>query len=273
MTTSRTAVVTGANQGLGLALVDGLARRLGPAGRVLLTGRDPGRVTAAAEALGAPTVEARVLDVTSTSAVDALAAELGGVDIVFANATAPMTPGVDPATEVDLLVETNNYGTDRILRAFGPLLRPGGRLLVVASSLGTLDHLDPPVRAMLAGARTLEDVEAVVDGWRRAVHDGTAESLGWPRWLNLPSKVAQVASVRAVAGSRPDALILAVCPGLIDTRASRPWFADMSTAQTPAQAAAALLDLALAPAIDPALRGELVQFGKVLPWDPNAETE
>jgi hypothetical protein len=59
---------------------------------------------------------------------------------------------------------------------------------------------------------------------------------------------------------------MALCPGLIDTDASRPWFEDMSTAQTPAEAAAWPVELALAPTFDPAFYGELVQFGKVLPW-------
>ena len=40
----------------------------------------------------------------------------------------------------------------------------------------------------------------------------------------------------------------------------------MSQAQTPAQAAEALLDLALAPQVDPAQHGELVRFGAVLDW-------
>jgi hypothetical protein len=40
----------------------------------------------------------------------------------------------------------------------------------------------------------------------------------------------------------------------------------MSRAQTPSQAASAVLDLALAPSPDPAMYGELVQFGKALPW-------
>jgi carbonyl reductase 1 len=80
--------------------------------------------------------------------------------------------------------------------------------------------------------------------------------------------------VRAVARERRAAdlaagrIVAALCPGLIDTDASRPWFADMSQAQTPEQAAVAVLDLALAPAPDPATYGELVQFGKVLPWHP-----
>jgi len=60
-------------------------------------------------------------------------------------------------------------------------------------------------------------------------------------------------------------LVAAVCPGMIDTDASRPWF-DMSNAQTPAQAAVALLHIALDPALDPRFYGELIRFRKVLPW-------
>ena len=60
---------------------------------------------------------------------------------------------------------------------------------------------------------------------------------------------------------------MALCPGLIDTDASRPWFADMSKAQTPAEAAAWPVELALSDRFDPAFYGELVQFGNVLPWE------
>ena len=104
------------------------------------------------------------------------------------------------------------------------------------------------------------------------MHAGRAAADGWPEWLNIPSKVAQVAAVRAVARERRDVdladgtLIAAVCPGLIDTDASRPWFEDMSEAQTPDAAAEAMLELALAPSFDPRYHGELVRFGLVLPW-------
>ena len=57
-----------------------------------------------------------------------------------------------------------------------------------------------------------------------------------------------------------------MCPGLIDTAASRPWFEDMSSAQTPEQAADGVLRTVLAEPADPALYGELMQFGQVLPW-------
>jgi NAD(P)-dependent dehydrogenase (short-subunit alcohol dehydrogenase family) len=270
---SRTALVTGANQGLGRALVAGLAARLRPADRVLLTGRDPERVRAAAAAL--PTtgarVEGRVLDVRDPDAITALAAELGEVDIVFSNATSRMSPDADPAAEVDAVAETNNLATSRVLREFAPRMRPGGRLIIVASALGTLDKLDERVRARFAAAATsLDAVDALVAEWRAAVKAGRAE---FGRWLNIPSKVGQVAAVRAIASERRDedrargVLVAALCPGLIDTAASRPWFADMSSAQTPDEAAAWPVELAVGEAFDPAFYGELVQFGRVLPWE------
>ena len=270
---SRTALVTGANQGLGRALVAGLAARLRPADRVLLTGRDPERVRAAAAAL--PTtgarVEGRVLDVRDPDAITALAYELGEVDIVFSNATSRMRPEADPAAEVDAVAETNNLATSRVLREFAPRMRPGGRLIIVASALGTLDKLDERVRARFAAAATsLDAVDALVAEWRAAVKAGRGE---FGRWLNIPSKVGQVAAVRAIASERRDedrargVLVAALCPGLIDTAASRPWFADMSSAQTPDEAAAWPVELAVGEAFDPAFYGELVQFGRVLPWE------
>ena len=68
---------------------------------------------------------------------------------MFSNATARMSPGADPADEVDAVAETNNLATTRMLRAFAPRLRPGGRLIVVASALGTLDKLDERVAGAL----------------------------------------------------------------------------------------------------------------------------
>jgi carbonyl reductase 1 len=287
-TTSRIALVTGATQGLGLALVEGLAARLGPDDLVLLTSRDPAKVAevtarVAARPGNVAAVEGRVLDVSDPDAITGLAAELaaghGGVDLVISNATGRMNPDVDPAEQVDRQLDTSNLATTAMLRAFLPRLRPGGTFLVVSSALGTLAQLPEAVRPRFAGPMTLEQVDAVVEEYRGQVKDGSAERAGWPHWLNIPSKVAQVAATRAAARGRreqdlaQDTLLAAVCPGLIDTGASRPWFPDMSSAQTPEQAAVAVLDFALSRPVDPATYGELVQFGKVLPWDgPVAET-
>jgi NAD(P)-dependent dehydrogenase (short-subunit alcohol dehydrogenase family) len=279
MATTRIALITGANQGLGRAVAEGLAAGMAPEDRVLLTGRDSGRVAAAAaevaEGPAVARVEGRVLDVRDSDAIARLAAELGEVDVVFSNATARMSPRADPVDEVDAVAETSNLATTTVLRAFATRLRAGGRLIVVASALGTLDKLDPRVAGRFSAVATesLDAVDALVAQWRHAVRDGRAEDEGFGTWLNIPSKVAQVAAVRALARERRFAdlaenrLIMALCPGLIDTDASRPWFDDMSAAQTPAEAAAWPVRLALSPAFDPAFYGELVQFGNVLPWE------
>jgi NAD(P)-dependent dehydrogenase (short-subunit alcohol dehydrogenase family) len=274
---SRAALVTGANQGLGFALTEGLAQQLEPRDVVYLTGRDAGRVADAGERLSGARAEVRtrVLDVRDGGAVDALAGELaaahGGVDIVFSNHYARVMPADAPADVVESYVDTNNLGTTRVLRAFAPILRSGGRLLVVSSTLGLLRELPAQLRTRFdTDTMTLDDVDAVMLDWRDAVIDGRAAGEGWPEFINIPSKVGQVAAVRVLARERRAAdsedgtLIAAVCPGMIDTGASRPWF-DMKDAQTPAQAAIALLDLALNRP-DPPLYGELIRFGRVLPW-------
>lgn len=273
------AVVTGATRNLGLALAQGLAGRLGPSDVVYLTGPDPRRVCEAVEKVTGARSEVRgeVLDVSDGDAVAGFAASLGerhgGADIVFSNHYCRTEPGDDPAEVVDRYVAVNNLGTTAVLRAFAPLLRDGSRLLVVASTAGTLRTLAPVLHARFTSLQSLDDVDAAVCTWRDAVRERRAAGQAWPAWINIPSKIGQVAAVRVLARERRASdlrrgiLIAAVCPGLIDTGASRPWL-DMTRAQTPARAAEALLGLALGPHPDPGWYGELVRFGKVLPWSP-----
>jgi NAD(P)-dependent dehydrogenase (short-subunit alcohol dehydrogenase family) len=280
MTMDKIAIVTGANQGLGFALAEGLAQRLQNHDVVYLTGRDPQRVRTAAERVSCPRarVRAHVLDVRDGAAIAAFADEIrarhGSVDIVFSNAAARLTPDASPAELVGPFVDTNNLGETRMLRRFAPILRRGGRLLVVASAFGSLRRLPETLRDRFdTDAMTLDDVDATMLAWRDAVVDGRAAEQGWPEWINVPSKIGQVAAVRVLARERRAAdardatFVAAVCPGLVDTDASRPWFADMSGAQTPQQAAGPLLALALDPAVDPRQYGQLIQFGTVLPWN------
>ncbi|MCK2218224.1 SDR family NAD(P)-dependent oxidoreductase [Actinomadura sp. ATCC 31491] len=274
----RVALVTGATQGLGLALVQGLARRLEPADTVYLTGRDAGRIAEAVNATprtGA-TVRGELFDVADPDAAGKLAEQMrqrhGGVDVVFGNAVMRIGPDDDPRALIDSYTQVNNFGTTRLLRAFAPLMRDGGRLIVVASSLGTLRHLAPVLHDRFDALTSLEEVDDQVAAWRDAVADGSARAGAWPGFVNIPSKIAQVAAVRVLAGRRREEdarrgiLLAAVCPGMINTPTSGAWW-DVRDAPSPAQAARPLLDLALGP-VDPAHYGELVRFGKVLPWRP-----
>ena len=274
----KTGVVTGANQGLGKAVAAGLARAWGEEGIVYLTGRDRQRVTDAATDLARAglRVVPEVCDVRDAEAVRQLARMIaerhGGVDFVDSNATAGISPGVPPAEQVTDLINTNNLGATRMIRSFGPLLRPGGRFAVTASSFGTLGSLPARLHPRFdTETMSLDDLDRAMRDYADAVRSDAAAAQGWPEWINIPSKVGQVAAVRIYARTQRDQamrsgqLIVAVCPGLVDTRASRPWFTDMSEAQTPDEAAAGIVALATGPA-DARFYGELVQHGRVLPW-------
>jgi NAD(P)-dependent dehydrogenase (short-subunit alcohol dehydrogenase family) len=275
----KVAVVTGANQGLGLALVRSLCQQLGEHGLVYLTARDRQRGLAAVQQLQAEGLapEFELLDVADDQSVRALAALLerrhGGVDIVIGNAAARIVPEVAAAQQVAQFINTNNHGTYRLITALTPLLRDGARFLVVASSFGSLRHLPSQLHHYFdVEHMTLEAVEAVMDIYVRLVESDQAAEAGWPDWINVPSKIGQVAAMKIMArqlrgeAERRDILINAVCPGLVDTDASRPWFADMSRAQSADQAAVDVIWLATLPAGTRAPYGELLQHRQVIPF-------
>jgi NAD(P)-dependent dehydrogenase (short-subunit alcohol dehydrogenase family) len=221
-------------------------------------------------------VSSEVLDVANADGCERVAATLearhGGVDVVFSNAVMRVSPDDGAADVIADYVEVNNLGTTRVLKAFAPRLRDGGRLIVVASTLGTLHPLAPVLHDKFADLATLDDVDDAVRSRRDEVQDRRALSGAWPGFINIPSKIAQVAAVRTIARARRaddlrrGVLIASTCPGMIDTQTSRVWF-DTSNAQSPTQAAESLLDLALA-AVNPDHYGELIRFGRVLPWAP-----
>jgi NAD(P)-dependent dehydrogenase (short-subunit alcohol dehydrogenase family) len=270
---NRIALITGATRNLGFSLAQGLARRLDPTDVVYLTGRDGERVAQSLKSISGAKAEVRgeVLDVSRREAVARLAADLadryGGIDLVFSNHYTRVEPEDNPAEVIDYYVETNNIGTTNMLRSFAPILRDGGRLLVVASRAGSLRALAPALHPRFQNLTSLDDVDRAVCRWRDAVRMGRAPGQAWPAWINIPSKIGQVAAVRVLAAERRaqdlsrNILIASISPGLIDTGASRPWL-DLTNAPQPDEVAAPLIDFALAPDFDEAHYGELVHVGR-----------
>jgi NAD(P)-dependent dehydrogenase (short-subunit alcohol dehydrogenase family) len=273
---NRVAVITGATRNLGFSLAAGLAQRLDPADTVYLTGRDAARVAESMHRLSNARAEVRgeLLDVTRPGAVkhfaEVLAERHGGVDVVFSNHYTRVQPEDDPRSVIDSYVEANNLGTTHVLRSLAPLLRDGGRLFVIASRAGSLRALAPVLHPRFENLQSLDDVDRVICGWRDAVRSGRAPGQAWPAWINIPSKIGQVAAVRVVASQRRaddlrrNILIASISPGLIDTGASRPWL-DLSGAPQPDEVAGPLLDLALDSSPHEAFYGELVHVGREEP--------
>lgn len=279
----KVAIVTGANRGLGLALVRSLCRTFGEEGAVYLCARDERRGEEAVRLLEAEGLHPRLarVDVDDDASVaamaDRIARDHGRVDIVLSNGAMPLTPERPQRDQVEGFVQTNNRGTHRMMRSFGGLLADGARFLVVASGLGRLRYLDSPAKERFDVTNmTLDDVDAVMDDFVRDTSNGHGEAAGWGRWINVPSKVAQVASMKIFARDMRDRehrgiLVDAVCPGLVDTDASRPWFADMSKALSPDDAATDVTWLATLPRESREPYGELVQHRRVLAFDAPAK--
>jgi NAD(P)-dependent dehydrogenase (short-subunit alcohol dehydrogenase family) len=273
---NKIALITGATRNLGFSLAQGLAQRLDPTDTVYLTGRDAGRVAESVRRVSGARADVRgdALDVVDRAAVerfaDLLAERHGGVDIVFSNHYTRVQPDDDPRAVIDTYVEANNLGTTHILRNFAPLLRDGGRLFVVASRAGSLRALAPALHARFQNLKSLDDVDRAVCAWRDAVRSGRAPGQAWPAWINIPSKIGQVAAVRVLAGQRRaddlrrGILIASISPGLIDTGASRAWL-DMTGAPQPDEVAGPLLDLALDLSPPESFYGELVHVGREEP--------
>src|SRR5258707_14939090 len=272
----RIALITGATRNLGFSLAEGLAQRLEPTDTVYLTGRDAARVAESVHRLSNARADGRaeVLDVAKPHAVerfaDLLAARHGGGGIVFSNHYTRVQPDGDPRAVIDHYVEANNLGTTHVLRSFSPLLRDGGRLFVVASRAGSLRALAPALHPRFENLQSLDDVDRAVCRWRDAVRSGRAPGQAWPAWINIPSKIGQVAAVRVLAGQRRvgdlrrGILIASISPGLIDTAASRAWL-DLSNPPHPDEVAGPLLDLALDASPHESFYGELVHVGREEP--------
>ena len=142
-------LVTGANKGIGFETV----RRLIAAGHdVYLAARDPQRGRAAADTVGAHSIELDVTsDVSVSRAADLLRNEVGRLDVLVNNAgiTGPFRDVHDYTGEdaAEVLL-TNLVGYVRVMHAFLPLLERSSdpRIINVSSGLGSFALLHDPSR-------------------------------------------------------------------------------------------------------------------------------
>ncbi|EFL02148.1 2-deoxy-D-gluconate 3-dehydrogenase [Streptomyces sp. SPB78] len=235
---TKTALVTGANKGIGLAIARGLAD-LGFT--VAVGARDEARGAAAAESLRAEGARAFavVLDVTSEESVAAaartVAEEAGRLDVLVNNAgiSGSTEDGAQDPTTLDLdvvrtVLDTNVFGVVRVTNALLPLLRraPSPRIVNVSSTMGSLSLRTGPVLAAYAPSKTM--LNALTTQYARRLADTPV-------------------------------LVNACCPGWVATD-----FTGHEPDRTPQEGAAIALRLATLP--DDGPRGGFFDDGGVVPW-------
>lgn len=244
MNEQKTALVTGANKGIGFEIAAGLSV-LG--WQVGIGARDPQRREdavrrlrdAGADAFGVP------LDVTDDGSVAAatelMADRAGGLDVLVNNAGINGVVGDLPQalTTIDLttvraIVDTNVLGVIRVTNAMLPLLRTStsGRIVNISSSVGSL------------ALRTSPDID---------MGPVPAAYLVSKTFLNAVT--VQYANELRATGI----LVNAACPGLTATD-----FTNFYGDRTPQQGAAIAIDLATLP--DGGPTGGLFNDAGAVPW-------
>lgn len=237
---TRTALVTGANKGIGYEIAAGLGRQ---GFRVGVGARDAQRREAAVAALRAEGLDVFgvPLDVTDDASVSA-AAELieseGGLDVLVNNAAitggAPQEPTRAGAEQILRTVDTNVVGVVRVTNAMLPMLRRSAspRIVNVSSTVGSM---------------ALQTAQPEAVGPISAVYSPTKA------YLNALT----IHYAKELAGT--NILINAGCPGYVAT--------DLNGHQgtrTPEQGAAVFLELATLP--DGGPTGTFRDENGALPW-------
>jgi NAD(P)-dependent dehydrogenase (short-subunit alcohol dehydrogenase family) len=144
------ALVTGANRGLGRALVQALARA--GSAKIYAGSRQAGTISPDG------VVEPVRLDITSSEQVAAAAARCGDVNLLINNAgVARFAPALGAAT-MDAArqeMETNYFGTLAMCRAFAPVLeRNGGGVLV--NVLSVVSWFNAPMQGTYCASKAAE---------------------------------------------------------------------------------------------------------------------
>lgn len=242
--TPTVALVTGANQGIGRAIVSSLIQRHSSSPHsltpliVYLAGRNPQSVsTAVSEVLselgpiGDHAIKPLTLDITDPStiqkAVATVSHDYGYLDILINNA------GI--ATKGDAFDEdiarntskTNYTGTFNVTSAFLPLIRKGGRIVNVSSTVGQLRTVSPELAKRFSDpSLTFSELDKLMEEFFTAVKEGDYKEKGWPRSAYGVSKVGLTAQTRILARTptvkEKELLVVSCCPGWIRTNMAGP---------------------------------------------------
>ncbi|KAK9141156.1 hypothetical protein Scep_010837 [Stephania cephalantha] len=226
------AVVTGANRGIGFALVKRLAE-LGLT--VVLTCRDASRGEKAVESLrtqGHQQVHFHCLDMADPSSIYAFVSWLGeafgGLDILVNNAAVSFNDIHENSVEhADVVIRTNYYGPKLLIQALLPLFRRSNsvsRILNISSRLGLLRKMSNSImRERLEDEERLSEecIDFMIDRFLKDVKSGVWKEEGWPKvWTDYSvSKLALNAYSRLLAMNHEGngLSVNCFCPGFTRT--------------------------------------------------------
>jgi gluconate 5-dehydrogenase len=174
--TGKRALITGSSQGIGFALARGLANA---GAEIILNGRDPEKLQAAAEVLLADGIDARQLPFDATNhhsvrtAIDGFEAQVGAIDILVNNAGMQYRAPLEdfPAEAFEQLLQTNIASVFHVGQAVARHMigRGAGKIINIASVQAALARpgIAPYTATKGAVANLTKGCNATV--WHRAI--------------------------------------------------------------------------------------------------------
>ena len=248
----RVGVVTGANKGIGLAIVRQAALKYsgsplnnGPL-LLYLTARSEARGQEALRSIyddaqlksaavlsrdgGLVDVRYFKLDIDDSQSIHHFIKHLtethpDGIDFVINNAgiAASFFGGsrAVPSEIVEPVIHCNYHGTLAVTQQVLPHIRDGGRLVNIASLAGQLNKLySPTIKDRFLDAQTLEQITQLMDDYTSAVKRDDYRG-SWPTTAYEVSKAGMIGATRIIAREAADngsrILVNSCCPGYVTT--------------------------------------------------------
>ncbi|KAM3863258.1 carbonyl reductase [NADPH] 1-like [Diretmus argenteus] len=273
---TRVAVVTGSNKGIGLAIVKALCQQF--KGNVYLMSRDSGRGQEAVEALGSEGLKPMFhqLDIDDLNSITTAAKyfkdKYGGVDVLINNAGIAFK-GADTtpfATQAEVTLKTNFFATNDMLTQFLPIVKPGGRVVNVSSFVSSraLNLCSPALQERFRSEDlSEEELVGLMHQFVEATKKDEHKKGGWPETAYGVSKLGLTALsmilARRLSKERPGDQILlnACCPGWVRTD-----MAGDKAPKSPDEGAVTPVYLALLPPGATQPHGKFVSDKEVQPW-------
>lgn len=273
MSSSKVAVVTGANKGIGYAIVQRLCKEF--PGTVILTARDEQRGQEAVNSLSKVgcSAEFHQLDIISPDSIQKfkkfLGEKYGGLDVLVNNAgiAFKMATTAPFEEQAEVTLKTNFHGTLDVCHALFPLLRPHARVVNVSSMASRLSQVSEEwQKKFRSPTLTEKELVSFMDLFVRDVKDGVHKEKGWSNSAYGTSKIGVTALSKIQARGfsqdpREDILLNACCPGWVRTDMAGP-----RATKSPDEGAETPVYLALLPPNAGAPHGEFVSDKTVQQW-------